>query len=90
LIHFENYEISEAAFAKTPGRTKPGDSAANDHNRDFFNALGRGESGAIAEQMTYLEGIVNERAFDPFFTFEGETNKRRAAETKKLAAAQLQ
>jgi len=40
--------------------------------------------------MANLERIVDERAFDLFFTFEGKTDERRAAKTEKLAAAKLQ
>ncbi len=89
-IHFENDEIGEAALAKAPGGAKAGDSTADNDDGNFFDALRRGEPGAVSQEMAHLEGIVDERAFNLFFTFEGEADERRAAETEKLAAAKLQ
>ena len=90
LIHFEKDEISEAALAKAPGGAEASDSTANDDNRNFFDALCRGERGAVAQEMAHLERIVDESSLDSFFTFKGETNEGRAAETQELAAAQFQ
>jgi hypothetical protein len=90
LIHFEKNKVSEAAFAKSPSGAEPGDSSPDDDDGDFFDALRRGKAGAIAQEMAHLERVVDERAFDLFFTFEGKTYERRASETEKLAAAQLQ
>ena len=90
LIHFEQDEIGEAALAQTPGGAQASDPTANDDNRNFFDALWRGERGVVAEEMAHLERIVDESSLDSFFTLKGETNEGRAAETEKLAAAQLQ
>ena len=89
-VHFEKDEIGEAALAKAPGSAEAGDSAADNDNGEFFGALRRGEPGAVAQEMAHLEGIVDERSFDLFFTLERKTNERRAAKTEELAAAQLQ
>src|SRR5258707_9019637 len=89
-VHFEKDEIGEAAFAKTPGRTEAGDSTADNHDGDFFDALGGEKAGTVAQQMAHLERIVDERAFDLLFAFEGEANERRAAKPEKFTTAQLQ
>ena len=89
-VHFEEDEIGEAALAKTPGSAKTGDSAAYDDDREFFDALCRGEPRAVSQQMAHLERIVDERAFDFFLTLEGETDERRATATEERATAQLQ
>src|SRR5260370_11892527 len=90
LIHFEKDEIGEAAVGKAPGRAETGDSTADDDDGDFFDALRRGKRGTIAQQVAHLKGIVDERAFDLSFTFERETDERRATESEELAAAQRQ
>src|SRR5260370_10401801 len=90
LIHFEKDEMGETALAKAPRGAETGNSTADDDDGEFFRALCWGKPGAVAQEMPHLEGIVDERAFDPFFTFEGKTDERGAAESEELAAAQLQ
>src|SRR5260370_27617139 len=90
LIHFEKDEIGEAALAKAPRGAETGNSTADDDDGEFFRALCRGKPGAVAQEMPHLEGIVDERAFDLSFTFERETDERRATESEELAAAQRQ
>ena len=89
-IHLEKNEIREAALAEAPGGAKTGDAATDDDDRDFFDVFGRGERGAVTQEMPHLEGIVDERTFDLLFTFEGKAGERRTAKTEKLAATQLQ
>ena len=69
LIHFEKDEVGEAALVKTPCGAQAGDSAADNDDGDFFDALCRGECGAVAQEMAHLEGIVDKRAGDLLFTF---------------------
>ncbi len=90
LIHFEKDEIGEAALAKTPRRAEAGDSAADNDNGEFFDALRCGESRAVAQQVADLEGIVDERAFDLSFTLERKADERGAAQSEKFATAHLQ
>ena len=89
-VHFQKNKIAEAALAKTPSGAESGDSAANNDHREFFSALAGWKRGTVAQEMAHLKGIVDERAFDLAFAFEGKTNERGAAETEKLAAAELQ
>ncbi len=89
-VHLQKDEVGKAAFAKSPSGAQAGDSAANNDDRNFFDALRRGKACSITQEMAHLEGIVNEGALDLFFTFEGQADESRAAETEKLASAQLQ
>ena len=88
--HFEKDEIAETALLKAPGGTEAGDATADNDHRDFFDALARRKAGAAAQEVTPRKGIVDERAFDPFVTFEEKTGERRAAKTDKLAAGKFQ
>ncbi len=85
-VHFQKNKIAEAALAKTPSGAESGDSAANDDYREFFSALRDWKPGAVAQEMARLKRIVDERALDLTFAFEGKTNECGAAETEKLAA----
>src|SRR5439155_11129426 len=83
LIHFKKDKISETAFAETPGGTEASDSPADNGDGDFFDALCTGECGAVAQEMAHLERIVDKRAFNLFFTFQGKADERRTAKTEK-------
>ncbi len=89
-VHFEKDKIGETALAKAPGGAEAGDSAADNDDGNFFDMLRGGEARVVAQKMTGLEGIVDERAFDVSFALEGKADKRGAAEPEKLAAAKLQ
>jgi len=89
-VHFQKDKIVEAAFAKAPGGAEAGDASTDNDDGTFFDALRWGKAGAVAQEMAYLEGIVDERAFDFLFTFDGKADERRAAKTEKVAAAKLQ
>jgi hypothetical protein len=90
LIHFEKDEIGEAAPAKTPRGAEARDSTAHNDDGDFFDALRCGEPGAVSQEMADLEGIVDERSFNLFSTFEGKADERRTAKTEEPAAAKFQ
>ena len=85
-VHLEKDKIGEAALAKAPSSAEAGDSTADDDDGNFFDTLRRGKRGAIAQEMTHLEGIVDEGAFDLSFTFEGEADECCATDAEKLAA----
>src|SRR6266568_4415632 len=89
-VHFQKNKIAEAALAKTPSGAESADSAANNDHREFFIALRGWKRGTVAQEMANLKRIVEERELDIAFAFEGKTNERGAAETEKLAAAELQ
>src|SRR5207245_7607753 len=90
LIHFEEDEVRESALAKAPRGAQASNSSTNNNNGKFFDALRSRKTGAVAQEVAHLEGIVDERAFDLWFTLEGKTDERRAAGTEKFSAAKLQ
>jgi hypothetical protein len=74
-LHFQDDEIAKAFLLKTPCRSQPGDSSANDDDGDFFLSFWCGERSTIAKAMAEGEAVVDELSFDAFFGFCGETDE---------------
>src|SRR5262249_18433935 len=64
VVHFEENEVGEAAFAEAPCGAEAGDSAADDDDRKFFAFRWWGKRGVVAELVAELGGFVDEGAGD--------------------------
>src|ERR1700722_6262158 len=87
VVHFEQSEIGEAAFAEAPCGAQAGDSAADDDDGEFFGFRWRGERGVIAELVAELRGFVDEGAGDWAVGFQGEADQGGAGGGQEIAAA---
>jgi hypothetical protein len=75
VVHFEEDEVGEAAFAEAPCGAEAGDSAADDDDGEFFGFGWRGERGVVAELVAELGGFVDEGAGDGAVGFQGEADQ---------------
>ena len=87
VVHFEEDEIGEAAFAEAPCGAEAGDAAADDDDGEFFGFGWRREGGVVAELVAELGGFVDEGAGDGAIGFQGEADEGGAGVGEEVAAA---
>src|SRR5580704_1197779 len=75
VVHFEEHEVGEAAFAEAPRGAEAGDSTADDDDGEFFGFGWRLERGVVAELVAELGGFVDEGPGDGAVGFQGEADE---------------
>ena len=74
-LHFQDDEIAKAFLMEAPCRGQPGNSSANDDDRDLLLFFWRRKSSMVTEPMPQRKTVVDKLSVDAFFGFGGETDE---------------
>ena len=89
-VHFQKYEVGEAALLQSPGGAQSSHASTYDHQRYADLLLGGRELSVVAKKVAHLECIVFELAFDRTVALDRESHQRRRAQRAEFAPCGLQ